>query len=250
MAESTEKGPQSDAPPPIRLEALTDRRRNIRFAPAERAYSRFVHHLRRILPMTALGILGVVMIWPKIETELAQRRFAPSRLDKAALEKAASENRLIGADFSALDSNGRPFSIIAKQAIQKNDDPDTVILEDPRGTLRLNADTTLSAQAKQGLYAQESRHLTLESDVVLTRSDGTTMTTQELFVDLMTNDSHTNMPVAIDGPQGHLTAQGMDMTDGGAVTIFAGPAKLILYSTGDTPNPAPSQTATEPKGKP
>lgn len=213
-----------------RLDALNDRRRNVRMSTMDRAYSSFVKKLRWVLPFMAAIILAALMIWPKIEMEISERRFAPSQLDKAALEQAATENRLINANFSSTDSKGRPFTLTATEAVQENDNPDAILLQNPDGTLTTGETEKLNATAKHGVYTQAEQHLILNDDVVLTRTDGTTMKTQTLSVDLMNNAAHTDTPVVIDGPDGTLTAQGMTMKNGGAVTVFAGPAKLILKS--------------------
>jgi len=237
MAQSP-PNPSDPVPSDQRLGALDDRRRNVRMSTMDRTYSSFVKKLRWILPVFAAIILGMLMVWPKIEMEISERRFAPSTLDKAALQQAATENRLLNADFSSTDSSGRPFTLLATEALQQNENPDAIILQNPNGSLKTSETETLNATSKHGLYAQAAQHLTLNEDVVLTRSDGTTMKTETLFVDLKTQDSKTDAPVVIDGPQGHLTAQGMDMKSGGAVTIFTGPAKLILNNT----EPAPKTT--------
>lgn len=224
-------------PEKSRLEALDDRRRNVRIAPRDRKHSTYVSRLRWVLPAVVLGMVGMLMIWPKIQIEISERRFAPSKLDKAALEAAATQNKLLNANFSSVDSKGRPFTLTATEAVQDNNNPDNITLQSPHGTLKISDTDTMTAQSLTGLYAQGEQHLTLIDDVVLTRSDGTTMNTEKLFVNLKTNDSHTDQPVVIDGPQGHLTAKGMDVKEDGAVTIFPGPAKLIINNTKSSIDP-------------
>jgi lipopolysaccharide export system protein LptC len=213
-----------------RFDALEDRRRSVRIPSRHHVYSSLVNRLRWVLPVLVLGIVAALMIWPKIQVEIAERRFAPSPIDRAALERAATENRLLNANFSSIDAKGRPFTLTASEAVQKNNDPDLVVLQKPRGTLKSSDTETMTGEAERGLYAQGKQHLTLTENVVLTRSDGTTMKTEKLFVNMATNDARTDVPVVIEGPQGKLTAQGMDMKNGGASTIFTGPAKLILNS--------------------
>lgn len=213
-----------------RLEMLDDRRRSVRLAPRDRSHTNRVTRLRLLLPLAALLIIAVLMIWPKIEVEISERRLAPSKLDQASLRQAATQNRLLNANFSSVDSKGRPFTLNSTEAVQQKDNPDNIELTSPRGSIRLDDSDSMTAQANTGLFAQAAQHLTLNDDVVLTRSDGTVMNTQKLFVDLKNNESHTDMPVTVDGPQGHLTAQGMSVKNGGAVTVFPGPAKLILNS--------------------
>lgn len=224
--------PKPDAP--SRLTALDDRRRNVRMSMGDRTYSAFVKRLRLFLPFMAIGIVAALLIWPKIEMEISERRFAPSQLDKNALQQAATENRLLNANFSSTDSKGRPFSLVATEAIQENATPDQIVLQNPNGKMQISDTETMTAVSKNGIYAQEAQHLTLNDDVVLTRSDGTTMKTQTLFVDIKSNDTKTDVPVVIEGPDGKLTAQGMFTQKGGMLTTFVGPAKLILNSKDNT----------------
>lgn len=211
-----------------RLEALRDRRQTVRISLADRAYTAVIRKLRWILPMAALGILAALLVWPKIEMEISEKRFAPTKVDRATLEKAATENRLANAKFSSVDAKGRPFSIIATEAVQDTKNPDNVNLKTPSGKLKISDEVDMDAEAKSGVYQQKEQILTLTEDVVLTRSDGTVMKTAEMVVNLMTNDARTEVPVQIVGPQGQLEAQGMDMKNSGALTVFKGPAKLVL----------------------
>lgn len=222
-----------------RLEALRDRRQTVRISFADRAYTAVIRKLRWILPVVAFAILGILMVWPKIETELSEKRFAPTKVDKATLEKAATENRLANANFSSTDAKGRPFSIRAVEAVQDSKNPDNVNLTTPSGTLKINDTTDMQADALSGTYQQKEQILTLNEDVVLTRSDGTVMKTTQMVVNLMTNDASTDRPVTIEGPDGRLEAKAMTMKDSGAVTIFKGPAKLVLIS----------RNSIDPKGK-
>lgn len=222
-----------------RLEALRDRRQTIRISFADRAYTAIIRKLRWVLPIAALGILAALLIWPKIELEISEKRFAPTKVDKAILEKAATENRLANANFSSVDAKGRPFSIRAVEAVQDTKNPDNVNLKTPSGTLKIDDTTDMTADALKGIYQQKDQILTLNENVVLTRSDGTVMKTAQMVINLMTNDASTDVPVTITGPQGQLEAKAMTMKNSGAVTIFKGPAKLIL-----TP-----KNSIDPKGK-
>ncbi len=220
-----------------RLDMLDDRRRAVRFAPRDRTHTNRVTRLRLLLPLVALVIVAILMIWPKIEVEISERRLAPSKLDEASLRQAATQNRLINANFSSVDSKGRPFKLTSTEAVQQKDNPDNIELTAPKGMITLNETDSMTAESKTGLFAQAAQHLTLNDDVVLTRSDGTVMNTQKLFVDLKNNESNTDTPVTVDGPQGHLTAQGMVVKNGGMLTIFPGPAKLIINNSRSSIDP-------------
>ena len=175
-----------------------------------------------------LAIVAALMVWPKIEMEISQKRFAPQTIDRESLKQAATENRLTNAKFSSVDAKGRPFSILSTQATQDSKNPDIIHLQAPSGTLKMSDTVNMTAESKTGLYQQKDQQLTLNDDVVLTRTDGTVMNTNVMYVNLMTNDINAPSDVKIDGPQGELTAKSMTMRDSGAVTVFEGPAKLIL----------------------
>lgn len=219
-----------------RLEALQDRRRTIRVTSTHKTYSSIIKKLRWVLPVLVLTIVAALLVWPKIEIEISQKRFAPAKLDREALQKAATENKLADAKFSSVDAKGRPFTIIAAEAVQDSKNPDIINLIAPSGTLQLNGDASMTAISKTGSYQQKDQLLYLKDDVVFTRSDGTAMKTSVMYIDLMANTARTNQPVIIDGPQGTLKAQAMDMQNGGAVTIFKGPATLRLH-TNNSINP-------------
>jgi lipopolysaccharide export system protein LptC len=226
MAENT--------PQPERLTALNDRRTTVRLTRREQAYSGFVKKLRWALPVLAMGILLVLMVWPRIDSIVENMRFKAPPIDKKALEQAATENRLLNADFSSVDSQGRPYHILADQAVQQNKDPNRVVLIRPNGTLKAGEADTITLKGDHGLFQQDTHYLTLTDNVVMTRSDGSVMKTSVLHMDLSTNSAQTDQPVAIDGPQGSIRAQGMDSRNGGATTVFTGPAKLILNNNGSS----------------
>jgi len=222
-----------DADIPERLGALHDRRTTVRLSTREQAYSGIVKKLRWALPVVALGILLILMVWPRIQIELENLRFKAAPIDKKILEQAATENRLLNADFSTVDSKGRPFHILADQAIQMNSDPDKVQMVNPNGTLKISDTETMTLRGDTGSFLQDKQFLTLNNHVVMTRSDGTVMKTELLHMDLAGNNAQTDQPVTIDSPQGQLWARGMTTKDAGRYTVFTGPAKLIINT--DTP---------------
>lgn len=219
-----------------RLKALDDHGRATQLTVADRLYSGLIKKLRWALPILALLIVALLLIWPKIENELTLRRFAAPKIDQAVIERATAENRLENAKFSSVDAKGRPFTINSKTAVQDNINPDIIHLESPAGIIRQANGENIKATAERGTYRQKDQILDLESAVVVAQSDGTVMETAVMTVNLSTNDIYTDTPVTIDGPQGRIEAKGMDIRNDGLTTVFKGPAKLVI-NTGKTINP-------------
>jgi LPS export ABC transporter protein LptC len=138
---------------------------------------------------------------------------------------------LLNADFSSVDSEGRPFRILADQAIQQNNNPDKIQMVKPNGTLKNSEKESISLKGDIGLFEQDKQFLTLNDNVVMTRSDGTVLNTSVLYMNLADSSAQTDQPLTIEGPQGKIWANGMTTTGGGAKTVFTGPAKLIVNST-------------------
>jgi len=221
--------PDQDTPPQ-RLEALNERRSSVRMSAQAQAYSIIVKKLRWALPITAMGILLILLVWPRISKELENIRFKVAPIDQKILEQAATQNTLLSADFASVDSKGRPFHILAEQAVQQNDDANTVQLIKPNGTLKSSETETINLSGDTGVYQQDTQYLTLTNNVVMTRTDGSVMKTEKLNMNMQTNSAATDQPITIDGPQGSIAAQGMTSIDGGAKTVFDGPVKLIVHT--------------------
>ena len=223
-----------------RLRALDPASGVVRLSLTDRAYSAIVKKLRWVLPVAAMGIVASLMLWPRLQDEFARNRFEPAKVDRADIEKAATENTLKDAMFSSVDSKGRPFSIIADEARSDAQNPDLILLARPRGSLKLDSGLSMSTRAATGTYAQKNQVLDLAGKVEVQRSDGTIMKSDTLQVDLMSNDAQTQTPVSVTGPDGTLDATGMKTSNGGANVVFTGPAKLVL-KTGSTINPKKRQ---------
>lgn len=196
-----------------------------------RAYSFIVRKLRWILPIMALCIVLFLMVWPRIQTELENIRFKVQPIDQKVLEQAATETRLLQADFSSTDSKGRPYRVLADEAIQQNDDPDMIDLTNPDASLQTSESETMTATSAKGHLNQSTHDLTLEQSVTITRTDGTVLNTEILNLNLQSHDANTDQPITIKGDDIDLTATGMHTQNGGDIIIFAGPAKAILHQT-------------------
>ncbi len=190
-------------------------------------YTNYVRKLRLALPLMVIALVAVLLLWPKLKFDIKMPD-VPSSINKADLEQAATENRLLQAEYTAVDSEGRPFKIRAAEAIQEKQNPDGVLLRLPVGALDMQDGSILGIRSAHGLYEQEKRRLTLMDNVVMTRNDGSEMRTRSLFVDIANGVAETTNPVEGETPEGTIKAQGMVITGRGALTVFKGPATLVL----------------------
>lgn len=199
-------------------------------AKVNRRYSLFVKSMRWILPLIAVGMTVVIVTWDE-----AGQRTKPMKKEELLPQSENIQNELVKPVFNSVDRNNQPFTVTADRATQNRQDPDLIELEKPVAELQQNDGSKLDGEAASGLYAQKEQKLNLEGAVKLKHSNGYTLSTEELRIDMVTQKAYSGKDVRIDGPAGTLDATGLE---GDAVTgdlIFTGPAKVILYSANGSP---------------
>ena len=185
-------------------------------------YSRFVAWMKVLLPFLALGLIALIIIWPRLKTDDTFRiGFSSVRLSGSA------EPGVDNARYMGTDENRRPYSITADLA--RIDTDGQYSLEMPKADLTLEDGTWLVLTADNGFFRQGAQKLELIGGVNLFHDTGYEISTEELTVDLETNFAEGHTPVAGHGPFGELRAQGLKLIDKGRIIYFTGPAELILY---------------------
>lgn len=193
-----------------------------------RRYSGFVRSLRFILPIIALVMTVIVLTWDE-----AGRRVEPLKKAEVIDNSANIQNELLKPVYNSVDDKNQPFSVTADSATQGRDNPDIVELDKPVAALTQNDGSKIEGDAAVGLYEQKSQKLNLSGDVHLKHSDGFTLSTEELRIDLATQRAYSGRDVRVEGPDGTIDATGLEGDSENGTMIFTGPAKVILYSDGN-----------------
>lgn len=193
-------------------------------AAGARAYTRFVRAMRLLLPLVAVGIVGIVVSWPRVE----ERMTAPPNVSPQA--QTVGQNELINPRFESQDSKAQPYTITATRAVQSSANPDIVFLETPVGDIKLSDGAKLGAAAEKGAFDQKAQTLNLEGRVKLVHDKGYEMTTEALLVDMAARTAYADTDVAGHGPAGTLAASGVKADMANGAVIFTGPVTLTLKS--------------------
>ena len=189
-------------------------------------YSSFIRSMRIALPLSALAIVAVLFSWNMMKPD----QVIPVKDEKTAA--AIGKNELLDPRFDSVDDKNQPYTITAARALQGEKDG-MMLLDKPMADIVLNNGNWLAIQSDQGAYRQESQRLILKSNVELFHDEGYTMKTQELDVDLEAGTARSDVVVNAHGPLGTLNANGLQADSKTETLIFTGPAKLVLYDTGD-----------------
>lgn len=193
--------------------------------PSASALSRrrfFVSLFKRLLPVGALMLLSLIVLWPEIS------RHNPARVTYhvATGTDAADQGSMTSAHYEGIGDSGRPYTMTADKAVQT--DADTVLLTKPAGDMTMNSGSWLMVQSRHGVYHAKVQNLDLSNHVVLYRDDGTTVRTSKALVNLKAATASGHEAVNADGPFGTLDAHGFAITDRGTRLHFTGPSKLVL----------------------
>lgn len=217
-----------DTPPdaPARLQSLSSRETGR----VGRGYTRFVRAMRIVLPLAAVGLVGLVVAWPDME-----KRTAPLRKEEIIPDSADNmENELIKPTFQSIDEKDQPFTITADIATQTRDNPDIVNLDKPVGDLKMNDGTAVQIKAQSGIYEQKDEKLFLSGNVWLFHDSGYTLTSDEMRINMQTREAFSDKDVHVQGPDGTIDAVGMEAFSQKGVLIFKGPAKMVLTQAGQS----------------
>lgn len=193
-----------------------------------RRYSGFVRSLRFILPLLALVMTVVVLTWDE-----AGRRIEPLKKAEVIDNAANIQNELLKPVYNSVDDKNQPFSVTADRATQGRENPDIVELDKPVAALTQTDGSKIEGDAATGLYEQKNQKLNLSGDVHLKHSNGFTLSTEELRIDLEAQKAYSGRDVRVEGPEGTIDATGLEGDTKTGKMIFTGPAKVILNSDGN-----------------
>lgn len=188
------------------------------------SYSVFVAWMKVLLPFLALGLIALIVIWPRLKSDdTFHIGFSSVRLSGSA------QPGVDNARYMGTDENRRPYTITADLARIDDKIDGLVRLETPKADLTLENGTWLVLTANKGRFFEGRQHLELEGNVNLFHDTGYEIATEHLNIDLKTNVAQSTAPVVGHGPFGVLNSAGLKLIDRGRIIYFTGPAKLVLY---------------------
>jgi len=192
-----------------------------------RRYSRFVGVAKRILPATALALLLLVAVWPRIQGAIDRVHFA--RMPKIDVSQAR-QVRMIDPRYSGVDRDNRPFVVTADAASQMPKVDDAISLDSPKADLTTTTGNWDELTAYVGLYQPQQQVLDLFGNVELYQDKGNALHSDSVTINMAQGTAVSHDPVEGDGTFGHVQAQGLRILDRGQTMIFTGHASLDLNS--------------------
>lgn len=192
---------------------------------ALRRYSRFVGVAKRILPATALALLLLIAVWPRIQDAINSVQVA--RLPKITVSRARHV-RMVDPRYTGVDRDNRPFVVTANTATEMSKADDAISLDAPKADLATGGGNWDELTAYVGLYQPQAQKLDLFGNVEFYQGKGNALRSDSVTINMAKNTAVSHDPVEGDGAFGHIKAQGMRILDHGQTIIFTGHATLDL----------------------
>lgn len=188
-------------------------------------YSRFVSLAKKLLPVVAILLMVLVVMWPHLQKK--DERF---RIGFAAIKEQESESpSMVNPRYLGTDDDAQPFSITADLAKNLMSGDSVIELEMPKADITLDDGTWLVLTAQTGLYNRGSQTLDLVGAVNLFHDSGYEFRTSRAYIDLNSGIATGTEPVEGQGPFGSLAADGFRLIDKGKTILFTGKARLEVF---------------------
>jgi lipopolysaccharide export system protein LptC len=219
---------QTETAKPRKETRLSYRAREWRISPratlmSARRYSIFVKFMKGALPLAALALGGVVLVYALQPRDAGRMAMTFERLGRVEGDLAMIKPRLSG-----IDNDGLPFVLTAARAIQEARGSDRVRLEDVTAEISLKDGTSLHVTAVRGVVDTKTHVLQVSGGMHLVSKTGYDARTQSAVADLRAGTVHGENGIEAQGSFGHITAQRFVLDRETRQLRFSGDVHMVL----------------------
>ena len=194
--------------------------------PHVRRHSLMVAAMRLALPIVAALLLAALALWSKLGLDTQHFMLALATIGPQKIESLTMQNP----HYEGIDEKNRPYSLTAKLATQVDKKGDVMALTAPEADMTMENGVWLTVSSETGLYQRAKQYLDLNGPVNIFHDQGYEMHTRDLHVDFTANKATGHQAVQGQGPAGDLTAQGIEVVDGGKRIFLLGRSHMTLYA--------------------
>lgn len=203
-------------------EARLLRSRRQFFAAPGGSHDRLVRFLAKALPM-GVGVIAALMII----TPLSPRGEVSFLLDRNKVAQIDERLSVDKAMYRGRDNQGRPFSLLAGDAVQRSGIEGLVRMRDLVAQILL-ADGPAQLSADGGIYDIDKETVAVEGPVRLTASDGYAMTASGVSLDLKSRTMQGDAGVSGEVPAGAFSADTLSADLAARTITLEGHARFTM----------------------
>ncbi|MBR0898481.1 LPS export ABC transporter periplasmic protein LptC [Bradyrhizobium tropiciagri] len=217
-----------------------------RFAAAAR-HSRMVRILRVAVP-AVVGLAMASIIFVSVYNPFREMiPKLPVEMDNLVV--SGTKITMESPHIAGFSTDGRPYEMWAKAAIQDVTDPDHVELKTIRAKVAQQDESTVTMDARTGFFDNKKQLLDLRQDIFLQSSTGYEAKLTQAFVDINKGNVSSDEHVDVKLLQGTLTSDRLRIYNSGELVRFEGNVVMYLDKLGDN-NPSPQAEPAPPPPPP
>lgn len=118
--------------------------------------------------------------------------------------------------------DGRHYELVATSATQDLKKPALIELKDIRAKVEMRNGNSVDVRASAGLYDTKAETVAMQEDVYVISSSGTEVRLKEAMIDMRKGHVLSQQPVEVMLTNGRINAQGLEVSESGAVMNFTG----------------------------
>lgn len=189
------------------------RQRAEAFGHAER-HSRRVRRLKLLLPATAIAIAALFVVYSYVIPDIP----VAVEVDSASV----AEGKLVMANpkLEGFTKDNRPYSMTAERAVQEFNEQGLVNLEGISAKMPVEAGNWAQVTAERGVYDRAKNTVQLNTNVVVTTTDGMSAKLKTAFLEIDGGKLTTGDPVDIRMKGSTVTADSMTILENGKIVVF------------------------------
>ncbi|ANK12408.1 LPS export ABC transporter periplasmic protein LptC [Erythrobacter neustonensis] len=203
-------------------EASALRSRRQRFAAPGGSHDRLVRFLARALPM-GVGVLAALMVI----TPLSPRGEVSFLLDRNKVAQIDERLSVDNAMYRGRDNQGRPFSLLAGEAVQRSSAEGLVRMDSLLAQMLLS-DGPARLAADGGVYDIDRESVAVTGPLRLTASDGYAMTADGVALDFKTRTMRGDAGVSGQIPAGSFSANTLQADLSARTITLEGNARFTM----------------------
>lgn len=195
---------------------------------AEKIFVSVVHHtrsvalLKRSFVVVAILLVAALILWPILNPVEKHLKLSFTKMR----EGESGKPQMLHPKFQGVDNQGQPYEIIADTATQEGNN--RVLLETITGRITLKDNGWIAVSSREGVVELDEGHADLKGMVHISSSDGYSMKTETMRVDIKNNTAMGNVPVEIEGPIGRLEATGFSVDNKTQIITFTGRVNTVI----------------------
>jgi len=207
---------------------LSYRAREWRISPratllSARRYSVFVKFMKGALPLAAIGLGVLVLVYV-----LQPRQVGRMALTFESLGHVEGDLAMVNPRLSGTDDDGLPFVVTASRAMQEARGSDRVRLEQVVADMSLKDGTTLHVTAAQGVVDTKTHVMQVSGGIRLISQNGYDARTASAVADLKAGTVHGENGIEAIGSFGRIKAQRFALNRETRQLRFSGNVQMLL----------------------